>query len=582
MEKKMQAIDLRTQFGTPAWGPIGADVYGRTYSRTLINGSKEDYANTVERTVLGNIELVSKRYLERGEADKLMELFYQFYSMPAGRHLWASGVPGRQFLFNCHHSGWTKDLSTHCAFTFDELMKGGGTGTNFSHRYISNISKVRAPVSLHIICDPSHKDYDKFKHLLSKEVSYEYTGGLRIEDSREGWVDGLVAPINSAMGGDTDPVIIDVTLVRAEGEPIKGFGGTASGPKPLIELLHKVVKLLNDHVGEKLSTMPLMYLEHFMAECVIAGNVRRSARMSIVHWQDADIFKFINCKQDDKDLWSTNISVEYDNAFIRALKHGDAHAKTVMDAVVKGMLTNGEPGLWNYSLSQKGEIDEVSCTNPCFAPETRIVTRKGVFEIKDLVGLEVEVLSQGKWVKIDNFRVTGENQKILKVTLQDGSSVRVTPYHQFILEDGRRVEARDLKLMDRLQKATNQPDGKTKCSGYKQIINISKRLEGLLRHASIHAAGVIITSDPLVQYCPLYRGKEGERVVQFDKDFSEKIGLVKFDFLGLRTLTIIDWAINIINNQLFITASVFRRTHMFDFAFGFNVFIFLCKQVTCQ
>ena len=74
----------------------------------------------------------------------------------------------------------------------------------------------------------------------------------------------------------------------------------------------------------------------------------------------------------------------------------------------------------------------------------------------------------------------------------------------------------------------------------RRIIHLSRRLEGLLRHASIHAAGVIITNDPLVSYCPLYKGKEGERVVQFDKDFSEKIGLVKFDFLGLKTLTVIN------------------------------------------
>ncbi|PIP93204.1 MAG: DNA polymerase III subunit alpha [Bdellovibrio sp. CG12_big_fil_rev_8_21_14_0_65_39_13] len=88
----------------------------------------------------------------------------------------------------------------------------------------------------------------------------------------------------------------------------------------------------------------------------------------------------------------------------------------------------------------------------------------------------------------------------------------------------------------------------------KQIFNISRRLEGLLRHASIHAAGVIITNQPLVSYCPLFRGREGEKVVQFDKDFSEKIGLVKFDFLGLKTLTVINQAVKFI-----------RRDHMADF-----------------
>ncbi|MBL7664960.1 MAG: DNA polymerase III subunit alpha [Bacteriovoracaceae bacterium] len=83
----------------------------------------------------------------------------------------------------------------------------------------------------------------------------------------------------------------------------------------------------------------------------------------------------------------------------------------------------------------------------------------------------------------------------------------------------------------------------------KRIIEISQRLEGLLRHASIHAAGVIITNEPLVSYCPLYRGKDNERVVQFDKDFSEKIGLVKFDFLGLKTLTVIQNAVNFIRRD---------------------------------
>ncbi len=83
----------------------------------------------------------------------------------------------------------------------------------------------------------------------------------------------------------------------------------------------------------------------------------------------------------------------------------------------------------------------------------------------------------------------------------------------------------------------------------KQVINISKRLEGLLRHASIHAAGVIITNEPLVNYCPLFRGREGEKVIQFDKDFSEKIGLVKFDFLGLKTLTVIENATNFIKRD---------------------------------
>jgi len=84
----------------------------------------------------------------------------------------------------------------------------------------------------------------------------------------------------------------------------------------------------------------------------------------------------------------------------------------------------------------------------------------------------------------------------------------------------------------------------------RQIFSISKRLEGLYRHAGIHAAGVIITSEPLVNYCPLYKGKEGEQVCQYDKNFAEKIGLVKFDFLGLKTLTVIDTASEFVRRDM--------------------------------
>ncbi|MBL7179053.1 MAG: DNA polymerase III subunit alpha [Desulfobacterales bacterium] len=71
------------------------------------------------------------------------------------------------------------------------------------------------------------------------------------------------------------------------------------------------------------------------------------------------------------------------------------------------------------------------------------------------------------------------------------------------------------------------------------LINICRVLEGLPRHASTHAAGVVIADRPLVEYLPLYKGKKDEVVTQFDMKCVEKIGLVKFDFLGLRNLTVI-------------------------------------------
>ena len=71
----------------------------------------------------------------------------------------------------------------------------------------------------------------------------------------------------------------------------------------------------------------------------------------------------------------------------------------------------------------------------------------------------------------------------------------------------------------------------------KELIDLTGLLEGLVRHLGIHAAGIIIADNPIVNYAPLYRGAEGENVIQYDLKYAEKIGLVKFDFLGLKTLT---------------------------------------------
>jgi len=81
------------------------------------------------------------------------------------------------------------------------------------------------------------------------------------------------------------------------------------------------------------------------------------------------------------------------------------------------------------------------------------------------------------------------------------------------------------------------------------LINICRVLEGLPRHASTHAAGVVIADQPLVEYLPLYKGKKGEVVTQLDMKHVEKIGLVKFDFLGLRNLTVIADTLALIAGQ---------------------------------
>ena len=81
------------------------------------------------------------------------------------------------------------------------------------------------------------------------------------------------------------------------------------------------------------------------------------------------------------------------------------------------------------------------------------------------------------------------------------------------------------------------------------LLALAQKIEGLNRHASIHAAGVIISDKPLVEHAPLYKTEDGAQVVQFDMKNSEKIGLIKFDFLGLKTLTLIDEALKLVQKN---------------------------------
>lgn len=84
----------------------------------------------------------------------------------------------------------------------------------------------------------------------------------------------------------------------------------------------------------------------------------------------------------------------------------------------------------------------------------------------------------------------------------------------------------------------------------KELLNLAMKLEGITRNAGKHAGGVVIAPKPLSEFTAIYCEQGSNQIVsQFDKDDVEAVGLVKFDFLGLRTLTIIDWALKIIHKQ---------------------------------
>lgn len=99
------------------------------------------------------------------------------------------------------------------------------------------------------------------------------------------------------------------------------------------------------------------------------------------------------------------------------------------------------------------------------------------------------------------------------------------------------------KLEPKLEELRNQDPQ------IKELFDIAFTLEGLARHASTHAAGIVIADRPIVEYVPLYRDQEGEVVTQYSMKYVEKAGLIKFDFLGLRNLTVIDDTVKLIEKN---------------------------------
>lgn len=346
--------------------PLGRIVYDRTYSRTMENGRKEDWPDTCRRVARGNCEFVSPEFVESGEEEEVYNLLLARQLIPAGRHLWTTGVSGRQFGNNCHVAGYETGFAEHCAFVFSELMKGGGVGANYSSRYLSALSPLSS-VAVRFVCSPEHADFRALLPFLS-DNDHCYLGDeeyyFRVPDSREGWVRALEMLLEFATRGDEFTLVFDVSDVRPQGSPIKGFGGISSGPFPLVKMLKEVADLLPAN-STPISPELTMKIDHLIASAVIAGNVRRSARMSIMHWNDPAIEWFLNCKADHMDHWSTNISVEIDDDFFHELLDDDSRATRVYEQVIEGMITNGEPGFFNSSLASKGERLHLGATNPC-------------------------------------------------------------------------------------------------------------------------------------------------------------------------------------------------------------------------
>jgi ribonucleoside-triphosphate reductase (thioredoxin) len=198
-----------------------------------------------------------------------------------------------------------------------------------------------------------------------KEAKENKHGATQIADSREGWVHSLGLLLDAYFYGKEKP-IFDYSLIRPEGEPIRGFGGVASGPGPLKLLHERVDNLLYKRVGDKIKSTDIVDLMNMIGACVVAGNVRRSAEIAFGNPEDVDFVTMKDYNKSPKEVkshrWASNNSV-----FAEV-------GKTDYSKIADSIALNGEPGvIWLENMQKYGRIKDgetwadrnVKGSNPC-------------------------------------------------------------------------------------------------------------------------------------------------------------------------------------------------------------------------
>lgn len=206
---------------------------------------------------------------------------------------------------------------------------------------------------------------------------------------------------------------------------------------------------------------------------VIGNNGRRSAILISLNCDHPDIEEFLTIKQNNDKIQGANISICFTDDFMTSVINNEnfelhfkneengeeikkeINARDFFRKFCEAQYDWGEPGalfidtVRECNLLSGYPINEyrIDTTNPCVTGDTLILTKKGYKPIEELAGKEVEVWNGYEWSKVTP-KVTGHNQKTLKIKFSNGATVQCTPYHKWVLRDIGRVEAKDLKVGD--------------------------------------------------------------------------------------------------------------------------------------
>jgi adenosylcobalamin-dependent ribonucleoside-triphosphate reductase len=292
-------------------------------------------------------------YKAQKSAQEAYDRMFNLKWTPPGRGLWAFGTPmtmerkNSASLQNCAMVS-TRDIDRNdpgslFAWVMDALMLGIGVGF-----------------------DTVGQEKD-----LSIYAPTEPASIYEIPDTREGWVESVRLLLNSFLRANQPIQEFNYDLIRPLGAPIKGFGGVASGPKPLMDLHTMIRKVIGSRAGEKFDSRAIVDIVNLIGTCVVSGNVRRSATLALGNPNDKD---FINLK--NSEVFPDRNSFDSENPGWAWMSNNSISAEvgTHYEDYVDLIADNGEPGfIWldvarNYGRladPADGKDYRVMGFNPC-------------------------------------------------------------------------------------------------------------------------------------------------------------------------------------------------------------------------
>ena len=321
---------LCSEVDTP-WGDIGYITYKRTYARRLNDNDPtsdtEEFNQTIARCVRAANTQLKVGFTDDEEAVLATQLM-QLKGSLAGRFMWQLGTKtvgkfGLASLQNC--AGVVVDDPIRpFTWTMDMLMLGCGVGFNIQKEYVHEIPKLQRKKPRILRVDDSGADYI-------------------VPDTREGWCK-LLGKVLKSYFYSGEGFTYSTQLIRGKGAAISSFGGEASGPEDLVSGLQDIMGVLDGRRGKKLRPIDALDIMCIIGAIVVAGNVRRSALISI---GDPDDVEYLKAKRWDLG----NIPNWRANANLSVACNDTAE---LIEEFWEGYKGNGEPyGLINFETSRK-------------------------------------------------------------------------------------------------------------------------------------------------------------------------------------------------------------------------------------